>query len=105
MTLVKDAWLNAETVDDVYSTVEEVSGAIRFGLQISVTGSPSGAGVKLQGSIDGSNWLDLTTATLSTPFVGYGVAASHVVVKYIRLYLDQLSGGSSPTLTASVIAV
>ena len=105
MSLVKHNWLDAETVQGTVTDPEEVTGATRFGLQISYTGAPSSVDVELQGSIDGVNWVVLAQTGTNGALVGYGQGSTHGVVKYIRLLLDQLSGGSSPTVTASVVAV
>jgi hypothetical protein len=64
--------------------------------QVVTTGSPTGAEIALEGSLDGTNWFDLSgsqTVTSTTMF--------HVVnrlVKFIRFNLTTLTGGSSPTV-------
>ncbi len=105
MNLVKESWFDNETSAGVFTNPEEVTGAVRYGLQVNTTGSPSSFQVILEGSINGTSWVTLVTATASTPIVSYGHNAAHLIVKYIRLNLDQLNGGTSPTLTASVLAV
>ena len=63
-----------------------------------ITGSPATCTAKLQGSMDGTNWADLSgseTCTSTTTF--------HVVNKpilNIRVNVTALTGGTSPTVTA-----
>lgn len=106
MALVKESWLDSVTAD-VASSVEEVTGMTAYCLHAVTTGGPLSAGVvDLQGSVDGVNWASLAAVNYATPF-----PASRIVwvtgrpVKYIRVVLDGLSGGTSPTVTASVVAV
>jgi len=102
MAYVKTNWLNAATTTQTTAS-EEVTGTSRYGLQVSVTGSPSSLGVLLQGSIDGTNWVSL--ASVSAAGTTWSNPDSAGSVKYIRIDLQTLSGGSSPTVTASAIAV
>jgi hypothetical protein len=99
-------WLNSETTT-VTTAAEDVLGLSTFALEAVVTGSPTDCIVLLEGSVDGSDWLvSLTSFNIhSSPG---GSAYSTVVnkpVRYIRLRIDTLSGGSSPTVTASVVGV
>lgn len=106
MPLVKTNWLNAATTPGTETDPEEITGATRFGLQVETAGSPTTVGVFLDGSIDGVNWHPLIVATgVTGQLYGFGLAATAPVVKYIKLRLDALTGGTSPTVTASVVAV
>lgn len=106
MQLVKTNWLDAATTSGTETDPEEITGATRFGLQVEITGSPSTANVLLDGSIDGVNWHALFAATgLTSQLYGFGLAATAPVVKYIKVRLDVLAGGTSPTVTASVVAI
>lgn len=95
-------WLDAETVA-TETDAAEVSGATSYALQVARTGDPTSADVTLQGSIDGVTWSALGAAT--------GGASDQIVwvsdrpVKYIRLKLFGLTGGSFPSVSASVIAI
>lgn len=103
---LKHHWFDAETVNNTYTSAEEVLGLSTFALEILVTGSPSGCRVDLQGSIDGTNWLALPCSfnISAGPWYGYFVSTVQPV-RYVRLWLTGLTGGSSPTVTASVIGV
>ncbi len=102
MAYVKSPWLDAVGTNQT-TDPEEVTGTSRYGLQASVTGGPSSLGIALQGSINGTNWI--TLATLSAAGTTWSNPESAGPVRYIRLDLYSLSGGSSPTVTASVIAI
>jgi hypothetical protein len=104
MATVKVNWLNAETVVGTDTDAEEVTGASKLGVQVVTTGSPASFAVELQGSIDGANWVTLVTATNSA-INGYGQGAAQGPAQFIRLHLASLSGGTSPTVSASVVAV
>lgn len=100
MTFVQEAIIDAAGSPQV-SDAFEVPGALRFGMQIVPAGA-SGWTAALQGSIDGANWEDLEVASDST-FVGYGKTnADDLVVRYIRVDLRGVAGG---TVTAHVVAV
>lgn len=106
MALVKANWLDGATTAGTVTDPEEVTGAVRFGLQTSTTGNPTSAMVMLQGSIDGVQWFELERADSPVAeLVGYGAGGNHAVVRYIRLRVEALSGGTSPTVSASVVAV
>jgi hypothetical protein len=66
-----------------------------------VTGSPSGCSIQLEGSLDATNWANLSGAqdcTASNPYVFH--VAERVII-YVRVNLTTLSGGTAPTVTAS----
>ena len=71
---------------------------------VSSTGSPSSVSVILEGSHDGSVWVQLGTAVGAGPSVrtvpGDGVLEH--LVRFVRANLVTLSGGSSPTVTATI---
>jgi hypothetical protein len=104
--LVKENWIDGAT-STVTTDPEEVSGASSFGLQGSVTGSPSTAVSTLEGSIDGVNWAELISFNYHQPAVVDNKAAwvTGRPARYIRARVATLSGGTSPTMTVSVIAV
>lgn len=71
----------------------------RFTSQCLTTGTPTTISVKLQGSLDGTNWVDLTTHS--------AVGFQHFIagpVKFIRGNVVTLTGGTSPTITLLVAA-
>jgi hypothetical protein len=102
MQYIKVDWLNA--ADSIGATdPEQVQGASRYGVQRVTTGSPSTVNLLLQGSLDGSTWFTLLDlSTLGTPMMVW--SDDDRPVAFVRLNLGALSGGSSPTVTASVIA-
>jgi hypothetical protein len=114
MQYVKASWLDA--ADSTGPTdPEQVQGAVRYGLHFTTTGSPSSVEVVLQGSLNGSDWFTLVSVTSATVIKwsdsGFNPTQNSDQsswtkgpVTFIRLNLTSLSGGSSPTVTASVIA-
>jgi hypothetical protein len=71
-----------------------------FTLAVFTTGSPSTCNVVLQGSHDGENW-----AGISGPAsVGLNNSNSGFLVRYVRADCTALSGGTSPTVTATIAA-
>lgn len=102
VTLIRENWLNAVNATQVTDQVE-VPGATKYAVQASTTGSPSTVSLRLEGSLDGVGWFDvLAFSPSSTPTIRWVVDTP---VRFIRLNLSQLSGGSSPTVTASVLAI
>ncbi|MCG5220273.1 hypothetical protein [Streptosporangium sp. KLBMP 9127] len=64
---------------------------------VTATGSPSQISVQLQGSHDGSTWVDLAN-TSSWPTA----VSVQRAVRYVRARLGGVTGGSSPTVTATI---
>lgn len=76
------------------------AGVLRdFTWAISVTGSPSGISVTLQGSLDGTLWSVLDTST-NTSGELRGIAGTPVT--FLRANLGTLTGGSAPTVTVTI---
>lgn len=99
MAYVKTNWLNAATTLQA-TEPEELIGLFRFATEVVVTGNPASFLVRLEGSLNGSSWF--TLAELSNP-----VSASWNDVrptKLVRFNLIDLTGGTSPTVTASMMA-
>ncbi len=70
-------------------------------LQFITTGTPAAATLRLEGSIDGVNWFDLSG---SQSCVSSGMF--HVVNKpilYVRVNLLTLVGGTAPTVTSTYL--
>lgn len=66
-------------------------------LQVTVAGSPTGCAARLEGSLDGVGWFDLSGSQDCTS----GSIMFHVIerpVHYVRAVGITLSGGSSPSL-------
>lgn len=72
-------------------------------MQVTTTGSPSLVIVDLEGSQDGTNWFRL--ARYDSRFTGPLVTSDLYVVTNVRANLLQLSGGTTPTVTASIASV
>lgn len=68
----------------------------RHTLQVAVTGSPTTCTVRLEGSLDGVSFFDLSGAQSCTSATMFHVADR--VVLYVRPYVVSLSGGTSPTV-------
>jgi hypothetical protein len=99
---IKTNWLDGATATGPSDSVE-LEGVYRFGLEVDVTGSPTAVDLRLQVSVTGEKWRDvLVTGEPATP-VYTQESASHII-RYARLNLVELTGGSSPTVTATVVA-
>lgn len=114
MQYVKVDWLDSANSTGP-TDPEQVQGASRYGVFYTSTGSPDVATVVLEGSVDRVNWFRLCKPPDN--FVGviywsdsdedpYSGPTRPVAgpVTYLRLNLTALSGGSSPTISATVIA-
>lgn len=65
--------------------------------QTITTGSPSGLSVTLVGSLDGSTWTTIDTATSASTRTATGTA-----YRFLGCVPGTLSGGSSPTVTCQI---
>ena len=104
MAFVKQRWLNAEA-SPVVTDAEEVPGTTTYGLQVDAAGSPSNFNIFLEGSLDGVDWFTLLAFSLGTGGNPRLEWVTGKPVTFIRINFAGFSGGSSPTMTASVIAV
>ena len=72
-------------------------------LIVGAMGYPSSYSAALEGSHDGVNWVVLgEVAGPIYNFVGEGVCVTDMPVRYLRANLTDLSGGTSPTVTATI---
>lgn len=69
-------------------------------IQVTTTGSPSTISVTVQGSLDGANWSTLGSAITAT---GLTFIADSPVL-FLRAVLGTLTGGTSPTVTVTVLS-
>jgi hypothetical protein len=104
---VRTKWFDAITAVQISDPVE-LEGVFRFGVELSWTGAPDGFEGKLQGSIAGVAWRDLMN--WGGPLAGgfndaYTQNSSCHPIRFLRLRLDSLTGGTSPTVTVSVVGV
>lgn len=67
-----------------------------IGWTTAYTGSPTGASVTLEGSLDGTNFYTIDTSTSTS---GEYRAVSDKPVRAIRANVGTLSGGSTPKVT------
>lgn len=67
-----------------------------------ITGTPSGVTLNLEGSIDGTNWYQIDQS-ISTS--GEMRSVVNRAVRWVRLNLLSLTGGTSPTVTGIVMGV
>lgn len=92
--------LNAATTTGPGSSkdFEDVSG--NHTMIVTTTGSPSEVVVRLQGSHNGSVWVDLGSVDAfgSAP----GIVAAAYLVRHVRANISTLTGGSAPTVTATI---
>ena len=68
-------------------------------IQAVVTGNPTSFTVRLQASLDGVTWNNIGAASQSTRL---GPTDFPYAVRYVRAYLESLSGGTSPTVTTYI---
>lgn len=71
-------------------------------IQIDITGAPTAITVDLEGSLNNTTWAVLITSPMSAAELTAAVSLSHIEdkpVRYIRVNLTTLTGGSSPTVT------
>jgi hypothetical protein len=79
------------------------AGCNKSAMQVSFTGGSPTVVVNLKGSIDGTNYFTLATFNTSGNASG-DIVTSSTPVAYLRADLATLSGGSSPTVTATLLA-
>lgn len=80
------------TTEAAESLSRPAAGADRFGLQIVPNEATTAAAVVLQGSINGSDWVDLAEATMRAPLVGAGGTTKSPVIRYVRVVARSLTG-------------
>lgn len=95
--------LDAVTADGDGQPVR-AHGLQSFGIQTTTTGSPSGGTVALEGTIDGTNWFNMSADfTIGTDTSGDIKWAVDQPVAFARANLSSLAGGTDPTVTATII--
>lgn len=104
----KPNWLDAVTATQV-TAADDVTGTRYYGLQVNATGGPS-LSIAVEGSMNGTNWfklIDIVNPGDPSNAIKWSGAPDVLTgpVKYVRLNLYALSGGTSPTVSASVVAV
>lgn len=76
-------------------------------VQATFTGSPTAVKLTLQGSLDASSWFNLAEHQATAGEITAGALMYHVVYKpviYVRLLLEEMTGGTGPTLTAKYVS-
>jgi hypothetical protein len=68
-----------------------------------VTGSPAACTVRLEGSVDGTNYFDLSGAQTCTSTTMFHVVDR--VVVFVRVRVVTLSGGTAPTVTPTYLGI
>jgi len=72
-------------------------------VQFTITGAPTAVTVDLEGSLDDITWTSLASHVTSAGELAAAAAMFHVVdkpVRYTRINLTTLTGGTAPTITA-----
>lgn len=96
--------LNAANATGAGSVVSFSRPRRNFSMQVSFTGGSPTVKVNLQGTIDGSNWFTITSFDTGAGGANNGiVSAVDVVVLAARANLETLSGGTGPTVTATIL--
>jgi hypothetical protein len=102
MKFLKQGWFYqlADAVEQ--SAPEMVVGASRYCIQASWSGSPepNQATAGLEGSLDGASWFQLATVTPNAP----AAWVTGKPIAYLRVANYEMAGGTSPTVTVSVLA-
>lgn len=97
--------LDAVTANANGSAIDLEVAARTHGMQVVLTGGPTGGTVTLQGTLDGTNWFALATFTIGTDASGDIKFAVDTPVQQVRAVLAGLAGGISPTVTAWIGSV
>lgn len=95
--------LNAVTANGNGSTIDFVCARSNITVVVTATGAPAAGTVTLQVSHDGVNWFATATTATAGATVTSGTL-SNGAWRYARAVLSALSGGTSPTVTATLMA-
>ncbi|MFJ1539298.1 hypothetical protein ACIODS_12215 [Micromonospora chalcea] len=94
--------LNAATSTGV-GVARDYETSLRYHtIHVTVAGSPNGANVSLEGSHDGQRWFLLGAVGVGTGQTQAVRTVNEHFVRYVRANLTDLSGGTSPTVTATI---
>ncbi|KKN58443.1 hypothetical protein LCGC14_0552560 [marine sediment metagenome] len=86
----------------VASRAVNPDGRIYLTWQYKTTGSPTGVNIRLEGSLDGTNWEVVGTAQTDTSgMLVYSTTA--IPLSFTRIQLITLTGGTNPTVTARLL--
>lgn len=102
MATVMTNWLDAVNATGATDPID-VSGSLSYTLQATATGAPETAEVSLEGSLDGVGYTILVLLSGLSGDVQVSWAQNKPT-KYMRLNVRAITGGTSPTITASAIA-
>lgn len=93
--------LNAATATGAGTASDMGCAMSVFTAQYIVTGAPSAVAAKLEGSLDGTNWFDLTglNVTAAGAVTNSADAGVHFAVRYVRANVTTLTGGTAPTVS------
>lgn len=94
--------LNAVTANGNGSAVDFVTARRNVSMVVSATGAPAAGTVTLQVSHDGTTWFATSTTATAGATVSSGTL-SNGAWRYARAVLSGLSGGTSPTVTATLM--
>ena len=93
--------LNAVTTVGPSAPVDLGGDSSQLLLSVMTTGTPAAIGVALEGSLDGQDWREVIVA--SNPAGEARTCAGYF--RFIRANLLNITGGSSPTVTAVIAAI
>lgn len=94
--------LNAVASTGAGASVDLGGVAREFTLAHVESGSPTSASITLQGSHDGTNWFPLIQYSGAGDVYPQVASSTAHFARYVRGYVGSLSGGTSPTITATV---
>lgn len=103
MSCTGDVSLNAATATGVGTTISFDCPKSNVSMQVVLTGSPTTVSVPLEGTVDGVTFIQLVLFNQGSGNNAI-VASSGKPVVAVRANLTVLTGGTSPTVTATISA-
>lgn len=95
--------LNAATATGASTTFATRMKPRNHTVEFTITGAPTAVTVDLEGSLDDQTWVSLASYVMSAGELTAAAAMFHIVdkpVRYVRVNLTNLVGGTAPTVTA-----
>jgi hypothetical protein len=85
------------------TTAFNVLGLDKYTVAVTTTGSPSGCAMQIEGSLDNTNFFNLSGSQICTSNLMFHITEKPIL--YLRTNVTTLSGGTSPTVTVSLLGV
>jgi hypothetical protein len=94
--------LDAVTTTGASQSVPIRKIGVKHTVQATTTGNPTAVTVDLEGSLDNITWFQIATSPFTAGEITAQGSMFHVIdtpVRYVRVNLTTLLGGTSPTVT------